>query len=248
MTSQTTDRPAYGYDAPGVMLGLLAGGALALLASVGGWALLPGLWQIAAAALGLAGLVPFLLGTLMLVYAVHGKARTREHILSLAGLAGSETLLDVGTGAGLLLTGAARRLPQGHATGIDLWSAKDLSANAPETTARNAALEGVSDRVTILTADARALPFSDASFDRAVSLLCLHNIEPKADQTRACHEIARILKPGGRAVIGDYVPTHAYATALAEAGLTIHQSRPAFGVARSLLWVLVAEKPPAAGA
>jgi len=108
---------------------------------------------------------------------------------------------------------------------------------------RNVTLEGITERVEVRTGDARALAFPDASFDRAVSLLCIHNIEDKADQARACREIARVLKPGGCIVIGDYVPTHAYAAALAGAGLTIVRSSPAFGVALSLMWLLVADKP-----
>ena len=102
--------------------------------------------------------------------------------------------------------------------------------------------EGVTDRAVVQTGDARALAFPDASFDRVVSLLCIHNIEDKAEQAQACREIARVLKPGGRVVIGDYLPTHAYAAAFAETGLTVVQSKPAFGVALSLMWIVVADK------
>lgn len=52
-----------------------------------------------------------------------------------------------------------------------------------------------------------------------------------------------MLKAGGRVVVGDYVPTHAYAAAFADAGLTVLQSRTAFGVALSLMWIVIAEKP-----
>ena len=188
--------------------------------------------------------MPHFFGLLMVIYAFVGKVRTREHILNLANLGGAESLLDVGTGAGLLLVGAAKRMPRGKVIGLDLWASKDLSNNAAVTTMRNVVAEGVAARVEVQTGDARELPFPNASFDRAVSLLCIHNIEDKADQARTCREIARVLKPGGRVVIGDYVPTHAYAAALRAAGLTIVQSKPAFVVALSLMWILVADKQP----
>jgi SAM-dependent methyltransferase len=225
------------------MLGLLFGGATMVLL---GWAVVA-LTAGAARYLGMIlmalGAIPLFFGLLMVLYAFAGKARTRDHILHLADLRDGDTVLDVGTGAGLLLVAAAKRNPRGTAIGIDLWSAKDLSNNAAATTLRNIAVEGVDDRAAVRTADARALPFPDAGFDRVLSLLCLHNIEDETDQRRACHEIARVLKPGGRIVIGDYVPTHRYAAAFADAGLHIVRSRPAFGIALSLMWIVVAERP-----
>jgi SAM-dependent methyltransferase len=236
-------RADYGFDAPGIMLGLSLGGGAAVLTGCVITALALGGWRYAGIVLALLGAVPLFFGLLMVIYAFVGKARTREHILNLAELRGDETVLDVGTGAGLLLIGAAKQTPRGMVFGIDLWASKDLSNNAAATTMRNVVAEGVADRIDVQTGDARDLAFPDASFDRAVSLLCIHNIEDKADQARACREIARVLKPGGRVVIGDYVPTHAYATTFKAAGLTIVQSKPAFGVALSLMWILVADKP-----
>jgi len=45
---------------------------------------------------------------------------------------GGEHVFDVGTGRGLLLIGAARRLTSGKGIGIDVWSTKDLSGNSLE--------------------------------------------------------------------------------------------------------------------
>ena len=236
-------RANYGYDAPGIMLGLLLG----RLVTVGAGCLVAtafiGRRRYAGLVLAIGGVVPIFLGLLMLIYAFAGKARARDHILDLARLDGAESVLDVGTGAGLLLVGAATRLRAGRVVGVDLWAAKDLSNNAAAVTLRNADVEGVGDRITVLAGDARALDFPDASFDRVVSLLCLHNLAERADQSQACREIARVLKPGGRVVVGDYVPTHAYAHALAAAGLTVMQSRAASVVALSLMWVVLADKP-----
>ncbi len=206
-------------------------------------ACLSGGWHYAVVALGVLSAMPLFFGLLMVIYAFVGKARTRDHILDLAKLRGNEAVLDVGTGAGLLLVGAAKRAPRGTVIGVGLWASKDLSNNAAATTMRNATVEGVADRIEIQTGDARKLAFPDARFDRVLSLLCIHNIEDKADQARACREIARVLKPGGRVVIGDYLPTHRYAAEFASAGLTVIQSKQAFGVALSLMWIVIAEKP-----
>jgi ubiquinone/menaquinone biosynthesis C-methylase UbiE len=79
-------------------------------------------------------------------------------------------------------------------------------------------LEGVSDRVHIETADMRALPFSDATFDLVVSSLAIHNIRANTDRQRAITEGFRVLKPGGRMVIADIRATAIYADALRSLG------------------------------
>ena len=241
----TKGKPDYGWDAPGIMLGFLAAGTVI----VGGgialahWAPFTFARPIGIV-LSVLGAVPLVLGVAMLQYRLAGKVRTRDAMLDLIRWRGDETVLDVGTGAGMLMIGAAQRLDRcGRAIGIDIWSAKDLSNNSAAATHRNIAIEGVTDRTEVRTDDATRLSFADGSFDAVVSLLCLHNIEPKPDQATACREIARVLKPGGRVVIGDYVPTHDYAAALKDAGLTVVRSRAAFGIAGALMWLLVADKP-----
>jgi arsenite methyltransferase len=238
-------KPVYGWDAPGIMVGFIGAG----VALVSGGLLLAYLQPVALShaigrVLSLIGVVPLLLGLAMLQYGLGGKLRTREAMLDFVAWRGDERVLDVGPGAGLLLVGVAKRLTRGgRVTGIDVWAAKDLSNNAAAATLYNLAIEGVADRAEVLTQDATRMGFADNSFDVVLSLLCLHNIEPKADKAVACHEIARVLKPSGRVVIGDYVPTHDYAGALAASGLVVRQSTAAFGVAGALMWLLVADKP-----
>jgi len=50
-------------------------------------------------------------------------------------------------------------------------------------------------------ADVRHLPFSDTSFDWAISVATYHHLEGKAAQLAALNELKRILKPGGEAFI-----------------------------------------------
>jgi ubiquinone/menaquinone biosynthesis C-methylase UbiE len=142
------------------------------------------------------------------------KIKVRDRILDSISWRGDENVLDVGCGRGLFLIGAAKRLKTGKATGVDLWQADDLSGNTSEAALANAKAEGVAPRVKIETADARKLPFADASFDVVLSSLALHNIPASAGRATALNEIARVLKPGGYLAIFDIFHTAAYAKAL----------------------------------
>ncbi len=64
-------------------------------------------------------------------------------------LRGDERVLDLGCGRGAVLLMVAKLLPRGRAVGVDLWKTSDQSGNALEATTRNAALEGVADRVDL---------------------------------------------------------------------------------------------------
>jgi len=139
-------------------------------------------------------------------------------MLSMVNWKGDESVLDVGTGRGLLAIGAAKRLRSGKAVGIDIWSTKDLSGNAMEKTLHNADLEGVGEKVDIKSGDATAMKFPDESFDVVLSNLCLHNIPSREGRDKACREILRVLKPGGKAVISDFIKTGDYVKAFEAEG------------------------------
>jgi ubiquinone/menaquinone biosynthesis C-methylase UbiE len=147
-----------------------------------------------------------------------GKLRERDRLLDSMTWRGDERVLDVGCGRGLLLVGAARRVPQGKAVGIDLWRSEDQSGHHPDLTLENARAAGVVERAEVQSGDMQQMPFPDASFDVVVSSLAIHNISDRAGRAQAMREIARGLKPGGRAALLDFRSTAEYERALRELG------------------------------
>lgn len=102
-----------------------------------------------------------------------------------------EDALDVACGPGLLAKAFAPRVRS--FLGIDLTPAmvEKARALAAESGLANARFE---------TGDAMALPLADGSIDLALSRLALHHM---ADPRGAIREMARVLRPGGRAGIFD---------------------------------------------
>ena len=226
MTARTPD---YGLDAPGVVRNLLIAGVTGLLLFA---SKALGLWKAVLtfivggvivrfplASMGLFGGATCLGMALWMIWTSKvGKLHEREKLLDRISWTGDEQVLDVGCGRGLMLVGAAKRLSRGRATGVDIWQAEDLSGNRPEATLENARREGVAERVEIKTADMRELPFPDGTFDVVVSNAAIHNLYAKDDRAKAIGEIARVLKPGGRALIEDIRHGREYALAFAAAG------------------------------
>jgi SAM-dependent methyltransferase len=225
------ERADYGLDAPGVVRNLLVCGVIGLLL----WASRAfGLWPAVLAIGPLAGVTLnfpladmglwaggscLAMGLWMLWSSKVGKARRRERLLDQLTWTGSENVLDVGCGRGNMLVGAAKRLTRGgKATGVDIWQAEDLSGNTPDAALENARREGVADRVAVKTADMRQLPFPDGAIDVVVSCAAIHNIYAGDERAKALREIARVLAPGGQALIDDIRHLGEYAAVLASSG------------------------------
>jgi arsenite methyltransferase len=221
------NKPDYGIDAPGVIRNLLGVAIIGFLvwitARLCRWS---GNLTGFGITLPLSHIAPwpaascFLMAIWMLYDSRIGKMRTREQLLDHHQWTGAERVLDVGCGRGLMLVGAAKRLTTGTASGIDLWQAEDLSGNRPEATMQNAEAEGVADRVDVQTADMRKIPFPDATFDVIVSCSAIHNVYDAAGRRQAIDEIARVLKPGGEAIIDDIRHGSEYAKSFAANGCT----------------------------
>ena len=66
---------------------------------------------------------------------------------------------------------------------------------------------------------------------------------PKAERADACREIARLLKPGARAIIGDRLPPGPLAKAFAAAGCRVERGGCPLRAALTPLWITVVRKP-----
>jgi len=216
--------PDYGLDAPGAVLAIFL---IGLAGAIVGFLLVR--WTLSwhagpsvevAYAVQIFGFFCLAVASLMFASSRFGKFRARDRLLARLKLGGNEAVLDVGCGHGLLLIAAAKLLPRGHATGIDLWSQVDQSDNSREATLRNATLEGVAQRVSVHDGDMRKMPFADRSFDAIVAHFAIHNVRSRAGRREAIREIVRTLNHGGQVAISDLHGVELYADELRRADMT----------------------------
>ncbi|WP_418122119.1 class I SAM-dependent methyltransferase [Variovorax sp. 160MFSha2.1] len=118
------------------------------------------------------------------------------HLVRFAQVAQGETVLDVGTGTGVVAVTAARR--GARVTGLD------LTPELLEAARENAAIAGHGD-IAWTEGDAENLPYADASFDVVLSQFG-HMFAPRPEVAVA--EMRRVLKPGGRIAFATWPPEH----------------------------------------
>lgn len=127
----------------------------------------------------------------------------RDQVLSHASIAEGETVLDVGTGDGLIAFGA---LPQVGAAGKVIFS--DVSQDLLDHCRALAEQIGMLGRCQFVWASADNLAaFRDASVDVVTTRSVLIYV---ANKPRALREFYRVLKPGGRVSLFEPINRFAY--------------------------------------
>ncbi len=111
---------------------------------------------------------------------------TRRSMLDRARIGSRDVVLDLGCSTGYLLEDLARLYPEATLFGLDLVAAGLLKAHEHVPSAR------------LLRADACEVPMCDHAVDAVLSANLLEHV---LDDRRVLGEIARILRPRGRAVI-----------------------------------------------
>jgi ubiquinone/menaquinone biosynthesis C-methylase UbiE len=118
------------------------------------------------------------------------RARLREVLEPAAG----ERVLEVGPGTGYYSLSVAEWIaPDG------MLDVLDIQQEMLDHTMRRAGERGVAN-IEAMRGDARKLPYLEATFDAAFLAAVLGEIP---DQGAALRELARVLKPGGRLVVGE---------------------------------------------
>jgi tRNA (uracil-5-)-methyltransferase TRM9 len=131
-------------------------------------------------------------------------AKTREHAWPeveafLAGRSATRAL-DVGCGNGRhaeLLAGRAESV-----VGVDL--SRELLREA----ATRADERGFAEALDLIHGDAAALPVADDAVGLATYVATLHHLSPRAARVRSLDELARVLAPGGTALVSAWSTAH----------------------------------------
>ena len=124
-----------------------------------------------------------------------GHARDSESTAAQRRVTVPPVILDVCTGTGDLTMAVLRRSPQARVIGCDFCRPMLARAAAKFAGAR------LAPRVTLLEADAQALPMADASVDAVTCAFGLRNL---ADPRRGLAEMRRVVRPGGRVVLLEF--------------------------------------------
>lgn len=134
-------------------------------------------------------------------------------LLELAMVENCSRLLDVGCGLGGTIQCLNSRLDGMQLVGVNVdpwqlqYAANKITANSDNI-------------IQFVVADAERLPFPDASFDTVLAVECVFHFDREAFFA----EVGRVLRPGGRLTLSDFVPAQRTAELLGAFDLSSHQA------------------------
>lgn len=135
------------------------------------------------------GVLGWIIGNIM----AKETADLNERVLQALELRPTDEVLEVGFGHGRTIERAANLVPRGSIAGID------LSETMVRMARRRCRDHIDAGRVSLVQGDSTRLPFGDARFDKVYSV---HTIYFWSEPAAHLGEICRVLKPGGRLVLG----------------------------------------------
>lgn len=118
---------------------------------------------------------------------------TRDRLREVLDPAPDERILEIGPGTGYYTYALARWVPEGT---VEIF---DLQQEFLDHAMRGAAERGI-ENIAPTQGDATRLPYEDASVDAVILTAVLGEIP---DPGAALREIRRVLKPGGRLIVGE---------------------------------------------
>jgi SAM-dependent methyltransferase len=144
-------------------------------------------------------------------------SRLAPLLVQFATIEEATSILDVGCGTGSLSFALSRAFPDSSITGIDYSKAFVDHARS----------KAVNRKLYFERGDAAALPYGDAQFDAALSLLVLNFI---SQAEKAAREMKRVTKPGGvlAAAVWDFKGGLTFLRVLADTAAVLDAGGEAF--------------------